>query len=210
MPERLDADEVHVWTAPLDLPPERLEHMLGADERERADRLRMAVRRRFVARRGLRRCILAAYTNQAPEQLRFAHGPHGKPELAGEELRFSCSSSGDLALVAVARGRRVGIDVERLRPVADALGIARSLLASEEHTALLALSGAERDAAFLRAWTRIEARVKVCGAGLAMAVDGAVARSPGPWSVRSLRPGPEHIGALAAEGSDWHVAWRSW
>ena len=154
------------------------------------------------------------------EGLRFTHGAAGKPELAAAgELQFSCSSSRDVAVVAVARGRRVGVDVERLRPVREPLAIARSLLAEEEQAALAALAPAERDAAFLRCWTCKEARVKASGAGLGMGLDGfavSVAENVRPqlladgFAVRGVAAPAGHVAALAAEGADWRVRRRAW
>lgn len=105
MPE----DEVDVWTASLDVGAGALEPALAPAERARAGRLAPGpLRRRYVARRALRRAILAGYAGCPPDRLEFARGPAGKPELRGAGgLRFSCSASGGLALIAVARGRRV-------------------------------------------------------------------------------------------------------
>jgi hypothetical protein len=63
------------------------------------------------------RGILAGYLGRAPETLRFARAPLGKPALLAEptELEFNLTHSDWCALVAVARGRRVGVDVEGIR-----------------------------------------------------------------------------------------------
>lgn len=129
--------------------------------------------------------------------------------------------------MAVTRGRRVGIDVERLRPVPDALAVARSLFCPVEVAALEAVSAAERDEAFLRCWIRQEACLKASGEGLG----GAPARfsslapprwptgrhaldegetAPGRWGVREFTPGRGYVGAVAAEGPGWWVRCRQW
>jgi phosphopantetheinyl transferase len=55
--------------------------------------------------------------NERPDRLTFTAGPHGKPSLtdrAGpvESVRFNLAHSDDSALIAVARDREVGVDVE--------------------------------------------------------------------------------------------------
>src|SRR2546430_1908193 len=82
----LPPDEVHVWCAGLDRPPEglaRLAELLAEDERQRAERSRSpVVRREFPAARGLLRILLGRYLGCEPRRIRFRHGPQGKPELA--------------------------------------------------------------------------------------------------------------------------------
>lgn len=210
MADRPCSGQVDIWTASLAVPTAQLASTLGADERERASRIATAkVRRRFLARRGLRRAVLARYVGCAPSQLRFVQGDQGKPELAGREVRFSCSSSGELALVAVARDRDVGIDVERLRRIDGALEIAADILPPDQQITLSALTGEPRDAAFLRAWTRMEAAIKASGAGLGAAFQGTTSWRRGDWCTRHLDLGAGHVGAVAFEGRDCRIAWGS-
>lgn len=231
-PAELGAGEVHLWVASLDVAAEELATLrrgLAPDEERRAAQLCFATdRRRFIVRRGLRRAILAGYAGGGPASLRFRAGPWGKPALAGgDDLHFNCSHSGGLAAVAVTRGRRVGIDVEGLRPVPDALAVARSLFCPVELAALAAVPAAELDEAFLRCWTRKEAYLKASGEGLGGALAGASSlASPrwpagmdapgegetalGRWGVREFAPGPGYVGAVASEGSGWSVRCRPW
>jgi len=228
----LPADEVHVWVASLDVPDRELAALWGtlsAGERERAGRLRFDHdRRRFVARRGLRREILGAYVGRPAAGLDFRSPRSGKPELAGGEVHFNCSHSQELALCAVSRERRLGVDVERLRRVAGAVAIADSLFTAAERTALLALPAGERDAAFLRCWTRKEACLKAGGEGLGGALDTftvslapasdppaleAVAdpRAGRPeWSLQALVPTPCYVAAVATVRPPSRTRCRRW
>ena len=80
-------------------------------------------RDRYVVAHGALREILAALTATTPAALTFdrrcrhcGDPAHGKPELAdAPELSFSLSHSASVALVAVAREARVGVDVEVIR-----------------------------------------------------------------------------------------------
>lgn len=197
--------EVHAWLLPVAGAPECVA-FLDDEERERADRFRdHAARRRFVVSHGALRLILGRLTRTPPESLRFAlrcghcgGADHGKPHLPGSELDFSISHSGALAAIAVARGRRVGVDVERVRRRTDVLGIAGSAFSPAERLEIEALpSDEERRAAFFRCWTRKEAYLKARGVGLAAGLDGTA----GPeWQLHSLRTPPGYMAAVAAEG----------
>jgi len=228
MTTELAPDEVHVWVASLDVPGvevQRLASMLPLQERRRADALDSPLRRRFLCRRGLRRAILARYTGCPPGELQLRTGPRGKPELAGD-LQFSCADSGDTAVVAVGRGRRVGVDVERLRPVRDAVAVARMHFTSAEHAQLCALPPRQRDTAFLWGWTRKEAYVKAHGDGLARALDSFTvslahptepARADiiddgrlGRWALQAFVPAVGHVAAVAAQGQAWRARCLRW
>jgi 4'-phosphopantetheinyl transferase len=189
--------EIHVWRLGLDGAPDD-EALLSEAERARAARFRFADHRdRYVAAHaGLRR-VLAAYLDVPPASLAFAAGDGGKPALPGT-LRFNLSHSDACALVAVAREREVGVDVERLRAVPEALSIARRYFSDSEAASLLGCEGEARDRAFFTLWTRKEALLKLRGLGLS-ALDRA---HVGPdVSVESFEVGPGFLGAVAADAA---------
>jgi 4'-phosphopantetheinyl transferase len=138
--------------------------LLDDEERRRAERFRFAEhRRRFIVRRGMLRLILASHAGTPPGEVRFANGAHGKPCLAAPEaaraLGFSASSSQALGAVALAQGRTLGLDIERLRPDRDHELIARQF--TEEEAAELANLGPQaRVAGFFSLWTCKEAYLK--------------------------------------------------
>lgn len=227
----LSGDRVHVWRASTDRPAwpvEWLEGTLSGNERRRADRFHTAPdRRRFVVRRGVLRAILARYLRVAPDRLELGVEGGGKPALVGPstgaQLTFNCSHSHGLALYAMARGRAVGVDLEKMRPLADADRILEWICAPAERSALSALGPAERLAAFFRCWTRKEAWVKAHGDGLARELAGvevSVApdeparlerldgdpRAAARWSLATLHPAEGYAGALAVEGRGWRLA----
>ncbi len=227
---RISADEVHVWRIPLDRPAEvvaRLGRTLDPEERRRADRFHSATHRaHFVVGRGSLRAILGRYLAADPAGLAFRYGPKGKPELAGSDpgfpLRFNLAHSHGLALLAVALGRPVGIDLERVRPMDDLGRIVARFFSAAERSAFFALPEDQRAEAFFRGWTRKEAYMKATGEGFAMPLDRFdVALAPGEppgllrvdgrphesarWTFRDLVPGPEYRAALAVEGSGWSL-----
>jgi 4'-phosphopantetheinyl transferase len=228
-PLTLDDSEVHVWRIKLDVltgEVERLRRLLAPDEQARADRLVFeGDRRRTIAARGTLRTILGRYLGTPPDSLRFCYNSHGKPALAGEpgSLRFNVSHSGDLALIAVARARAVGVDIERLRPNMADEQLARRFFSPPEVASLLALAERDRQRGFFTCWTRKEAYIKARGEGLSIPLDQfQVSLAPGEpaallsvqgggvarWSLHELRPGPGYIAALAVEGH--HLRIKGW
>ena len=160
----------HVMTDELALDDGALRRFLAPDEVARADRFRFGRdASRSVRRRWLLRRLLAAY-GADPGTDAFATGPHGKPEPpAGATVRFNASSSGSLAVVAVSRDTPLGVDVERLRTIANGALLAKATMTASE---LAELATARDDeaygVAFLRLWTLKEAFMKAHGTGLSL------------------------------------------
>ena len=226
VPERtLESEDLHVLSASLDQPFRRLEALamlLSPDEAERAGRYHFARDRdRFVAARGLLRSILGAYVGFAPERIAFRYGARGKPWLVSQittaDLRFNVSHSDGLALYAICRGRDVGVDVERVKPVADAERIAERFFSAREGAALRRLPPRERERAFFACWTRKESYIKATGDGLTCPLDafdvsflpGRAARlervegdplEAARWSLAELCPAVGYEAALAVAG----------
>ena len=231
----LSKDEIHVWRGHLDGAQSRAESLRGTlapDEMERADRFRfLEDRDRFIVARGLLRAILGRYLNASPEQLQLCHGPCGKPALAAqsgaEKIHFNVSHSNDLALYAIARERRVGIDVEYVRPIPEASQIVERFFSAREKAVFRAVSPDKQVEAFFRCWTHKEAYVKAQGQGLTLTLDrfdvpvapGGPANLPhvdgdlneaSRWSLYELSPAPGYAAALAAEGCGWGLSRWQW
>jgi 4'-phosphopantetheinyl transferase len=171
---------------------------LSAAERARAERVRFeADRRRFIAAHAMLRHLLGARSGIAPGSLTLECGVHGKPRLAGSSLQFSLSRSGDLAVYAFAHGRAVGIDIEPIRPVAEADAIAERSFPQCEQRAYAARMARDRARAFLRGWTRTEALAKALGGGLSLPREALDAALDAHWVVHSFAPAPGVTGAVA-------------
>lgn len=233
----LPAREVHIWRASLDVSPEtsaRLYATLSADERSRSARFRFKRdRQRFVAAHGALREILGRYLEAQPERISYAYNAFGKPDLSPAfdgRLTFNLSHSAGLALIAIAPGADVGVDLEYLRAQSDYADIARYFFSAAEADQLSALPDPLYADAFLACWTKKEAYLKACGNGLAVPLDGfsvPLTADPAeepinldaassdivparPWSLYSLQPAPGYIGALAIEGHGWCLSERLW
>lgn len=162
-----------IWLR-LDLPAQALEEMtrwLSPDERQRAARFRFSRdRNRYIAGRAGVRAALGQVLGRDPATLRFSYGPQGKPVLdrdtGATPVHFNVSHSQGVALLALHAEAELGVDIELVRPVPDALAIAERLFAEEECRVMAVLSPDERDLVFARLWTRKEALLKSIGRGL--------------------------------------------
>jgi 4'-phosphopantetheinyl transferase len=179
-----------------------------------------------VAARAALRALVAALTGADAAVLQICSGPHGKPFLPDGTLRFNLSHSGEVALVALAWGREVGIDVEQLRPGVDHDRLADRYLAPAETAQLRRLPTEERRLAFWHCWVRKEAYLKATGHGMRLGLDRfemSVWPAPpalrwsglGPgererWQLWELTPASGYVGALAAEGPLARVGCWGW
>jgi 4'-phosphopantetheinyl transferase len=123
-----------------------------------------------------------------------------------------------LALVAVAAGREVGVDVEHFRPLPEVQQIAERYFSAREREALANLPEAERPGAFFNIWSCKEAFIKANGQGLTYPWQGfSVQLAPiagqqparvetgtsQDWGLRTLAVSAGYAGAVAVEGLDW-------
>jgi len=170
---KLALNLVEVWRRPLLTGASVLERgyeLLSDDERDRASRFRVeSARSAFVLTRSALRLLLAGYLEESPRQIRFRFTDHGKPFLDGRsDLHFNVSHTDGLALLAFARKRRIGVDVERIRPQTDALKLARRFFSHSERAELEDLDAGELASGFFRCWSRKEAYIKARGEGLSI------------------------------------------
>ena len=228
----LSDDAVDVWRASLCPPADRLTAyaaILSDDERQRAARFHFARHRdRFIAARGILRCLLGTYLQQAPEDLRFAYGTQGKPAIEPlGALRFNLAHSHELALYAFTNQREVGIDVEYTARKAATVQVAERFFASDEVAALGRVPIAHQRQAFFNGWTRKEAFLKARGEGITVSLSSfSVSLVPDEpaellwvqnephettrWQLAVVEPGAQYQGALCVEGTDWHLSCWDW
>lgn len=228
---RLSREEIHVWRARLDLPTARVQSLLStlsSDELDRAERFYFKKdRQHFIVARGLLRAILSRYLDIESSQLRFCYTNYGKPALTNgpdhsDKLEFNLAHADGIVLYAVTYGRKVGIDIERVRIDLDYEDIAARFFSSLERTMLDSMPTGMRTEAFFNCWTRKEAYIKARGEGLSMPLDQFdVSLIPGQpaillnsrgdlqdvahWSLQELMPGLGYVATLAVEGHHWQL-----
>ncbi len=215
-------NEVHVWKIYLKAPwSSENQEILSNDEKARARRFRFHTDGdRFIAARSSLRTVLARYLRTKPAELKFGVNPFGKPHLApGQDqlgLRFNLSHSHEMALLAVARKRDVGVDIEFMRRDFATDDIAQRFFSRSEVNQLESIASELKTKAFFNCWTRKEAYIKARGEGLSFPLDQFdVSFAPNApaallanrrdrkevsrWSFQALCPAPEYAAALAVE-----------
>ncbi len=211
-PERihLAQGEIHLWKIALKSPRTSGvgRSLLSADELLRAARYHFSEdAERFIATRGAARSILARYLACDAAEVRFDTGPHGKPFVVHPfmDLRFNISHSHELAMIAVSRGREVGVDLEWVQPDIEFEPIADYYFEPQENWSLRSMPKEQRASRFFELWTQKEARLKAEGIGLC-----GTPRRDADWRVQQLEVAAGYSGAVASEGEDWKLAYWEW
>ncbi len=225
--------EVHVWSARLISTQNKFEVFYGTlstDERKRAESfVQERDRNRYIIARGILRELLGHYLCMAPEQVCFSYGANGKPyladSLAGSGLAFNLSHAANSAVYAFANRTQVGIDIEPLNKGLAWRQLAPIVFSAREQAELAEIPEDEKAEAFLRGWTRKEAFVKGCGAGLSLdmnAFDVPLGRLENPSSVQlsnkpsdvwwlcPIDPIADFVAALSVNGAPLRVIANRW
>jgi 4'-phosphopantetheinyl transferase len=218
----LAQNEVKLLVLQFEQPPlpisELLTH-LTPPEIERADRYKVEKpRRQFVITRGCLRILLGRLLGVAPARVPIGYSAVGKPVLegVGDTLQFNVSHTDGLALLAFAH-RRVGVDVERVRTLANQDGMVSRFFSKPECEEYFSLDPSKRLGAFFRGWTCKEALIKAVGMSVAYLADFDVQLNPDqparlrssrhtdlnkrPWALAAWNEGEFHAAALAVEGT---------
>ncbi len=183
---------VDVWTVSLEV--ERAP-TLSPEEQTRAARFIFERDRvKWARARTALRTVLAQYAGTNPGDLVFAYGENGKPRLEGVTgVEFNLSHAGAWAMVAVALGPAVGVDLEAIRLDVNIADLLRRVGERDLPTS--------REDLF-QVWTRREARTKATG--------GQLMRTPiGDLRLVDLAAPEGYRAALAMVGHDPEVRYRS-
>lgn len=169
----------------------RAETSLTRTEITRARRGTPPVHRRRVLLRAALRSALGAELGMEPAGVPLRVAPTGRPFVDGVAVDVSCSASGLLGVVALSRGRRIGVDVEAVSPWSPE-ALEEGWLSPGERQALIELSLSGRAEAATRSWTQKEAVLKARGTGLRADPAGTVTTIGRPdtvvagWEIRDV------------------------
>lgn len=231
MPDRailyLEENDVDVWLAyDGELVDEALLARLLAllDDAERRQQARFYFahdRKRYLVTRALVRTVLSHYAATAPANWLFATNPYGRPHIANADplaagLTFNVSHTHGLVVLAVGRGRELGVDVENVAAREVSLGVARQFFSPLEAAELESLAPQRRQDRFFEYWTFKESYIKARGMGLSLpldkfsfrfphegavrlAIDAGLGDDAERWQFWQYRPGAQHLLALCAE-----------
>ncbi len=172
------SDVVRLWKVPLIVSNETLEDYfccLSSDEKDRANRFKFAHdRRRFVVARGTLRHLLGEEFARSPQSIIFCYSEYGKPSMdptstaALGDFHFNLSHSGELALCVLGGDRRVGVDIEIIRPIQRLENMMERCLSEAEQKQVKETKDPLQ--AFLQRWTCKEAYLKAIGKGLSQSM----------------------------------------
>lgn len=207
-PSQLRAGEVHLWRGRLD-PSEKMRSSLSPADWQRAGRFHFERdRNRFIASRGIQRHVLSQYLGMEADEIEFATGAFGKPQIPGDTtLRFNLSHSGDLMLLAVTHAREIGVDVEFMKPDVPFETLADHYFDPEDAMDLRLMPASQRAWKFYDVWTCTEAQLKAGGIGLSQGTHVADSER---WSLLKFTPTAGYAAALAVEGGDFQLTCWSW
>ncbi len=134
----------------------------------------------YITRRWFYRQVLAKYSDVPPEALQFVENNYGKPNLQSgqnrEGISFSCSSSADMAAIALVKDREIGIDIEFIQQNLKISQVSGQIFTRQEQE-LIENSGNSAQV-FFELWTKKEAFAKAAGKGLVYANPGRLDLTP--------------------------------
>ena len=135
-------------------------NVLSDDERQRAEK---HPSNHYAVMRTVMRSILGQLLNLAPSEVPIWIEDGGKPYLAERNFEFNLSHTGRYGLIAISQ-LPLGVDIERFRPQANRLAIAKRVMPED---AIARIEAAEdSDRVFYEEWTQLEARHKCIGIGI--------------------------------------------
>jgi 4'-phosphopantetheinyl transferase len=173
--------------------------LLSPGEQRRAEALPAAAARAFVAGRSLLRWLLGQWLARDPRPIELVETPDEKPRLAWDAgIGFNVAHGGDHVLVAISRGRNIGVDVEPISSRRAVTAIAEAALGPEALAELHRLPEPRRAARFTCWWVRIEALCKATGTGLTFPVDNTIPRG---FAVRDIAMPIHYRAAVAFDGA---------
>lgn len=190
----------------------RYQRLLSESETARAARFgRDELRARYILGRGALRVLLGRRLGVEPERVPIVRGTRGRPQVPGATIDFNVSHTGNVALVGVLSGARVGVDIERSDRSINVDGIARRVLTPNERDAIARLDADAARRHVLTLWTCKEAMSKATGDALSAPFarldvdlrngaelrDGPGLYAPERWSLHRAAPIDDHIATVA-------------
>ena len=193
-------NEIHIHQYPLAENRSQQEidlftEILSSDELAKANRYKFNnLRTDYITSRYYLRKLAGFYLDKDPREIAFQYTDKEKPFLSSFEIKFNLAHSGNRCVYAFANGTEVGIDIELLRNIPDALDICKRFFSSEEIKDLNLVTGEKISETFLLCWTRKEAFIKAVGDGLSYPLaDFTVNLDKNIPEITGIRKEPEEI-----------------
>ena len=174
------------------------EPLLSPSEEHRAGSPELAAGRTLLRR------VLGRWLARDPRPIALTD--EDKPRLVGGGPGFSVAHAGAYALVAIAEGRSVGVDVEPIDHRRDVGAIALHALGEDQAFELSRLPAERRAGRFTSWWVRIEALCKATGVGLMFPVDTAATG----FAIRDVAMPAGYCAAVAFDGPPAKIRTLDW
>jgi 4'-phosphopantetheinyl transferase len=182
-------------------------------------------RKRYLVTRAMVRMLLSRYAPIAPDRWVFSKNAYGRPVISdaiaaadseARDLSFNLSHTRGLIVLAVSRGRELGIDVENIAARTVSLDIAKHFFSATEVAELSRVAADLQQDRFFEYWTFKESYIKARGMGLSLPLNGfsfefpqrdavriridpALEDRDGRWGFWQYRPSAGYLMALCAE-----------
>lgn len=219
--------EIHIWVIDLIQPDSNylnFKKLLNEEEISKLDQyIFNSDKRRYIVSHGFLKEIIGKYLDINPHDISFKKSSLGKPcleeTLKPINFEFSLAHSGELAIYALTKRRKVGVDIEYIRRKIDYMKIALKFFTKREKDILDSLGKDQKKMAFFNCWTRKEAFIKAFNEKLLDFQDFEVTIIPNNapqiidvqgypmeskrWSMMSFSPAESYIGTLVGEGRNW-------
>jgi 4'-phosphopantetheinyl transferase len=222
----ITSNEIHLWLVDYEtVGDERLHAAYRAmlNPAEKAQQTRFYFERdrlRYLVTRALVRTVLSRYAPAVdPAGWIFPTNAYGCPAIGNPQagdLTFNLSHTHSLIVLAVSRGRALGVDVENVVAREVSIDIADRYFAPPEVAALNAVPPHAQQDRFFEYWTFKESYIKARGMGLSLpldqfsfhfpgdrgvelSIDPELRDDPARWQLWQFRPSPAYLVALCAQ-----------
>ena len=171
MTRKIQTGELHIWRYTVnekDYVAEQTNSILSMEETEKSKRfVREEHTIDYVCNHRFVRNVLAAYLNILPSEIKFSITDLGKPFIENVGLFFNVSHSKNQALLAISKDAEVGVDIEYMKDLQDAITFSNYSFSEKEKAMICKNQQIDKDVLFTF-WTFKEAYIKATGTGLSV------------------------------------------
>lgn len=188
-----------------------LSQSLSADEKEKVSRFKFKKDADIsLVSRFLLRQILGSFLSVPAQEIIFSYNQYDRPYLEGG-VDFNVSHAGNRIVIAVNPKGKVGVDIEKIKPIED--NVANICFTSEEKEYINQENGFDLER-FFELWTLKEAFIKAHGQGMSypllafyFQIDNEISffskEKSDKWNFKRYEIDPEYKLALCLDSKDF-------
>lgn len=155
---------------------EQLYSFLSSDEKQRADRLKVELKKKqFIVSRSALRKILSNSIDIPNDEVNFYYSEHGKPFIENKynnkAIEFNISHSDQCILIAISMKNQLGVDIEKINTEINYESLSKRFFSERENEYFRNIEPDKQLDTFYAIWTRKEAFIKATGQGIAYGLD---------------------------------------